>query len=50
MKTNKETSHLNREAYEAPVMETVEVMVELGFQMSGAMPSSSNDPLKEQIF
>ena len=37
-----------REIYEAPMMETVEVMVEQGFQMS--TPSKSNpDPLKEKI-
>jgi hypothetical protein len=37
-----------REIYESPIVETVEVMVEQGFQMSA--PSKSNpDPLKEKI-
>ena len=39
------TSPETREVYEAPVMETVEVKVEQGFQMS-ATPSYY-DPLKE---
>ena len=51
MKTIKETtfgiSQLNKEVYEAPVMETVEVKVEQGFQMSGQQSSSYYDPLKE---
>jgi hypothetical protein len=42
METKKE---LNKEVYEAPTLEVVEVKVEQGFQMS-AKPSS-NDPLKE---
>ena len=47
METNKET----REIYEAPVMETVEIKVEQGFQMSGeiAPASATIDPLKEVI-
>ena len=36
---------LNKEVYEAPIMETVEVKVEQGLQMSGQQPSY--DPLKE---
>ena len=48
METNKK---LNKEVYEAPVMEMVEIQVEQGFQMSG-QPSQSltYDPLKEKIF
>jgi len=37
-----------REIYDAPVIETVEVMVEQGFQMS-AKPTNNPDPLKEKI-
>ena len=43
METNKK---LDKEVYEAPVMEVVEVRVEQGFQMSGQQ-SSYYDPLKE---
>ena len=43
MKTNKEI----KEIYAAPQMETVEVMVEQGFQMSA--PTDFDDPLKEKI-
>ena len=45
METKKE-----KEVYEAPVMEVVEVMVEQGFQMSGTPSSVNDDPLKEKIF
>jgi hypothetical protein len=39
-----------REIYESPIMETVEVMVEQGFQMSAPQGSKTNpDPLKEKI-
>jgi hypothetical protein len=44
MKETKET----KETYEAPMMETVEVMVEQGFQMSAAAKTNP-DPLKEKI-
>jgi len=49
METNKEMNRTiapdTREAYEAPVMEIVEIKVEQGFQMSGGDPHS----LKEQL-
>ena len=52
METNKEMKE-TREVYEAPVMEIVEIKVELGFQMSGAggvSPTSAPwDPLSEII-
>jgi len=48
METKKELN--TREAYEAPVTEVVEVMVEEGFQASGPTPAPNWDPLKEQIF
>jgi len=49
METNKEMKE-TREIYEAPVMEIVEIKVELGFQMSGISPASAPfDPLSEII-
>ena len=49
METNKEMQETGG-VYEAPVMEIVEVKVELGFQMSGVSPASAPwDPLKEII-
>ena len=48
METNREVKE-TRKAYEAPVMEIVEIKVELGFQMSGASQSANDDPLKEVI-
>jgi hypothetical protein len=47
METNKKLKN-TREVYEAPIMETVEVRGEQGFQMSVA-PSSTFDPLKEIV-
>ena len=48
METNKEMED-TREVYEAPVIEIVEIKIELGFQMSGATQSSNFNPLKEII-
>jgi len=48
METNKEMKEA-RGAYEAPVMEIVEIKVELGFLMSGEAAPASPDPLKEII-
>jgi len=49
METNKEMKEIKetREVYEAPVMEIVEIKVELGFQMSGGF--ESYDSLRETI-
>ena len=47
METKKEKN--TKEVYEAPVMEAVEVVVEQGFQASGATQSPPNF-LKEQIW
>ena len=47
METNKEMKE-TKEVYEAPVMEIVEIKVELGFQMSGVSQASAPwDPLSE---
>jgi len=59
METKKETtfgisqtvfdaSQLNREVYEAPIMEAVEIRVEQGFQMSGATPTMLGKPVDEK--